>query len=105
MAWYLIIFYSIKFKLTKDYVSMLIDIDEGQKEKIDCTFLTYNDSLEIKDGVEFYTMEVSIDNETDKSLKTRKIYIDKDKPKIDLKENSKLKISTHANILLSYKIR
>lgn len=97
-------FFSIKFRLTRKYCRMLRDIERGLKDTAEGTFLKYDDTVTMKDGVYFYSMELDCKPLRRDDITLRKVLIEQTIPKPDLREGDVLRFTTHANILVSYEI-
>lgn len=95
-------FFSIKFRLTNKYCKMLRDIDRGLKDTTEGTFLKYDDTVAMKDGVYFYSMELDCKPLRRDDITLRKVLIEQTIAKPDLNEGDKIRFTTHANILVSY---
>ena len=103
-ASFTIFFFSIKFKLTNKYVKMLNDMDTGLKDDIVARFVGYEDAITLKDGVYFYTMVLKTRPLRRDDIDERKLLIEHTIPKLELNEGAKLRLISHANILMSYEI-
>lgn len=100
---YTMFFFSIKFRLTRKYVRMLRDMETGLKDEAYVTFLKYDETVSMKDGVYFYTMVVDAKPLKREDITERRVLVEHTIEKPPLEEGQKLKITTHANILMSYK--
>lgn len=101
---YTLFFYAIKFRLTRRYVRMLRDMDKGLKDEFEGTFMGYDESLGMKDGVYFYSMMLKTKPLRRDDIDERKLLIEQTVPKIELTEGAKLKLVSHANILVAYEV-
>ena len=101
---YTMFFFSIKFRLTRKYVRMLRDMDTGLKDEAYVTFLKYDETISMKDGVYFYTMVVDAKPLKREDITERRVLVEHTIEKPPLEEGQKLKIITHANILMAYKL-
>ena len=99
-----LLFFGIKFRLTRKYCRMLADMDRGLKDTYEGTFLSYNDAIEQKDGVFFYTMLLKTRPTRRDDITERKVLIEHTVPKLPLSEGTRIRFVTHANILMSYEI-
>lgn len=97
-------FFSIKYRLTRKYVRMLRDMEQGLKDTIEGKFLRYDDEISTKDGVFFYTMVLKTRPLRRDDIDERKLLVEQTIPKIALNEGDRLKIVSHANILVAYEI-
>lgn len=95
-------FFSIKYRLTAKYCRMLKDIDRGLKDTTEGTFLRYDDTITMKDGVYFYAMELDCKPLRRDDITLRKVLIEQTIPHPDVAEGEKIRFTTHANILISY---
>lgn len=101
---YTLFFFSLKFRMTHKYCKMLKDIDRGLKDTTDGSFLRYDDTVTMKDGVYFYAMELDCKPLRRDDITLRKVLIEHTAPKPDLYEGDKIRFTTHANILIEYEI-
>lgn len=97
-------FFSIKFRLTRKYCRMLKDIDRGLKDTTTGTFLKYDDTITMKDGVYFYAMELDCKPLRRDDITLRKVLVEHTIPHPELNEGDVIRFTTHANILVSYEI-
>lgn len=97
-------FFALKFRLTRKYCKMLRDIDRGLKDTYEGKFIAYSDAIEEKDGVFFYTMQLKTRPLRRDDIDERKVLIEHTIPKIPLIEGTRIRFTTHANILVSYEI-
>ncbi len=97
-------FFAIKYKLTRKYVKMLREMDRGLKDKFDATFIGYEDSVTMKDGVYFYSMSLKTKPLRRDDIDERKLLVEHTVPKLPLCEGTKLRLVSHANILMAYEI-
>lgn len=103
-ACYSLFFFAIKFRLTRKYVRMLRDMDRGLKDTFEGKFMGYDDAISMKDGVYFYSMVLKTRPLRRDDIDERKLLIEHTVPKLQLNEGAKLKLVSHANILVSYEI-
>lgn len=103
-ACFTLFFFAIKYRLTRKYVAMLNNMDKGLKDTFNATFLGYDDTVESKDGVFFYTMHLKTRPLRRDDIDERKLLVEYNIPKINLVEGTKLKLTSHANILVAYEI-
>ncbi|MDE6398070.1 MAG: hypothetical protein K2L51_01990 [Clostridiales bacterium] len=97
-------FFAIKYRLTRKYVRMLRDMDRGLKDAFEGTFLGYEDAISMKDGVYFYSMVLKTRPLRRDDITERKLLIEQTVPKIPLGEGAKLRLVSHANIMVAYEI-
>ncbi len=83
---------------------MLRDMDTGLKDTIEARFMGYDDALGMKDGVYFYSMLLKTRPLRRDDIDERKLLIEQTVPKPDLIEGTKLKVVSHANILVAYEV-
>ncbi|MDE7395485.1 MAG: hypothetical protein K2M95_05155 [Clostridiales bacterium] len=99
-----LLFFAVKFRLTRKYCKMLRDMETGLKDEYEGTFLGYNDAIEEKDGVFFYTMLLKTRPMRRDDITERKVLIEHTLPKMPLTEGARIRFTTHANILVSYEV-
>lgn len=97
-------FFAIKYRLTRKYVRMLHEMDVGLKDTFEGKFLGYDDEITMKDGVYFYSMRLKTRPLRRDDIDERKLLIEQTVPKIELAEGDRLRIVSHANILVSYEL-
>jgi len=102
--WFLLFFFSIKFKLTKNFCRMLKGFDTGLREERNGIFVGYDDTKSVKDGVDCYNMKTSEQYDKRGVLSERMILIEKTRPKPEFNEGDRLHYFTHANILVEYEV-
>ncbi len=95
-------FFAIKFRLTRKYCRMLKDMEKGLKDTAVVRFMRYEQDIVSKDGVFFYTMVVDAKPLRREDISERKVLIESTIEPPELSEGQKLKVTTHANILMSY---
>ena len=103
-AFFTLFFFAIKFRLTNKYVKMLKDMDTGLKDDIVARFVGYEDAITLKDGVYFYTMVLKTKPLRRDDIDERKLLIEHTIPKPTLNEGAKLRLISHANILMAYEV-
>ena len=99
-----LLFFGVKFRLTRKYCRMLTDMDKGLKDEYEGTFLSFNNALEQKDGVFFYSMLLKTRPTRRSDITERKVLIEHTIEKPPFEEGTRLRFITHANILVSYEI-
>jgi hypothetical protein len=99
-----LLFFNTKYYRLRKYVKMLEYLITGLKDNYSGQFLRYDDTVEVKDGVEFYKMITKEWNQRKQEYFERKVLIDKEKPKPQIPENAYVKYVTQGNILIKYKI-
>lgn len=97
-------FFSIKYRLTRKYCRMLRDMDHGLKDTVEGKFVEYDENVSMKDGVYFYAMVLDCKPLKREDITMRKVLIEHTVPKLELAPGTRLKIVSHANILVSYEI-
>ena len=102
--WFLLFFFSIKFKLTKNFCRMLKGFDTGLREERNGIFVSFDDAKSVKDGVDCYNMKTSEAYDKRGVESERMILIEKTRPKPEFNEGDRLHYFTHANILVEYEV-
>ena len=104
-GWFSLVFFSIKFRLTKKYVKMFDDFQTGIKEAEACTFVSYDPTVRVKDDVEFYVMNVKTPAKSRLYENIdREVLVYKQSPMLDIRAGQKMKIITHSSILVAFEI-
>jgi hypothetical protein len=101
---FMFLFLSLKYKRVKAYYKVLGYINTGIKESNYGEFLRFENTIEIKENVEFKFMIMSEWNQRKSEFFERKVLIDKEKNFPNIKEGEKVKYITQGNILLEYEI-
>lgn len=101
---YSLFFFNNKYGRIRKYVKMLGYLDTGLKETYDGQFLRFDNTIEVKEGVEFYKMITKEWNEGKQEYFERKVLIDIEKPKPEIAEGLRIRYITQGNILVRYKI-
>ncbi len=94
--------FAIKYRLTRKYCKMLKDMKNGLTDVIEATFLGYDDTIIMKDGVYFYSMILETKPLRRDDITERKMLVEQSIPKPNLTQGSRLKLISHANILMEY---
>lgn len=104
-GWFSIIFFTLKYRRTKRYVTMFDDFQTGIKETETGVFKGYDMKYREKAGVDFYTMKVLVKSK-DRRFDdvSREILIYKQCPRIEINEGDKIKMITHSNILIAFEV-
>jgi len=102
--WFLLFFFSIKFKLTRNFCRMLKGFDTGLREERNGVFVSFDDTKSMKDGVDCYNMRTGEGYDKRGVQSERMILIEKTRPKPDFKDGDRLHYFTHANILVEYEV-
>ena len=91
-----LLLFSTKFRRLRCYVKMLGYLQTGLKEGSVGEFLEFSEKVEVHEGVDFYnfTQEYFI----------RKVLVDNEKPKPELKEGDMVHFITQGNILMEYEV-
>lgn len=101
---YSFFFFSNKYNRIRKYVKMLGFIQTGLRETYEGNFLRFDDTLEVKDVVDFYTMITKEWNERKQEFFERKVLIDCEKAKPEISIGSRVRYVTQGNILVTFKI-
>ena len=101
---YSLLFFSTKFYRLRKYVKMLGYLRTGIKENYNGEFLRFESNIEVKEGVEFYTMISKEWNQRKQEFFERKVLIDNEKSKPDIAEGARIRYVTQGNILIKYKV-
>jgi len=97
-------FLAVKYRRIRSYVKMLGYLFIGLKEGSVGEFIGFHDTVEVKEGVDFYTMTAYEYNESKQEYFVRKVLIDKEKSKPLVSEGDMVHYITQGNILMSYEI-
>ena len=102
--WFCLFFFSIKFKLTRNFCRMLKGFDTGLREERNGVFVSFDNTKSVKDGVDCYNMKTSEAYDKRGVQSERMILIEGTRPKPDFKDGDRLHYFTHANILVEYEV-
>ena len=97
-------FLAVKYRRIRSYVKMLGFLFIGLKEGSVGEFIGFNDTVEVKESVDFYTMTTYEYNESKQEYFIRKVLIDKEKEKPKLNPCDMVHYITQGNILMNYEI-
>lgn len=97
-------FLSIKFRLTRKYYKTLKNIFTGLKESYTGKFLYFDDTITLKDGVEYYIMMLEEKMLKRPDMPQRRVLIRKDFEHPPFSEGDVVKYTSHAGILIEYEI-
>ena len=97
-------FFSLKFRLTRKYYKTLKNIFTGLKESYTGKFLYFDDTITLKDGVEFYIMMLEEKMLKRPDMPQRRVLIRKDLEHPPFYEGDVIKYQSHAGILIQYEI-
>lgn len=97
-------FFSIKYRLTRKYVKMINDMDKGLTDEETVKFMDFSPTVVTKDGVYFYGMVCEARPLKREDIATRTILIEQSIELPDFYPGDRIRVVTHANILLSYKV-
>lgn len=97
-------FFSLKFRLTRKYYKMLKNIFTGLKESYTGKFLYFDDTITLKDGVEFYIMMLEEKMLKRPDMPQRRVLIRKDLEHPPFFEGDVIRYQSHAGILAEYEI-
>jgi len=95
-------FYVLKFKPIRFYVRMFRDMDSGLQDEATGIFVEYDKSITTKDGLSFYSLVLDAVPLRRDDISIRKVLIEKSRPKPDLITGERVKVITHANILVAW---
>lgn len=95
-------FYMVKHYRLKKYVKMLYYINSSKADTYTGYFLRINPTIEVKDGIEFYTLILLEWNPHKNENFERKVLVDNEIDKPVIEEGRLVKYQTQGNILLRY---
>ncbi len=99
-----LLLFSIKFRRLNCYVRMLRYLDTGLKEGGVGEFIEFSQGVEVKEGVDFYHFDVYEWNEIKQEYFIRKVLVDNEKAKPELREGDMVHFITQGNILMQYEV-
>lgn len=102
---YTLLFFSVKYRLTRRFVKMLKEMDTGLADEFDGTFLGYDDQLGMKDGVFFYGMILKVRPLRRDDIDERRLLVEQTVPKIPFEVGTEIRFISHANILMAYEVK
>ncbi|MBE5756698.1 MAG: hypothetical protein E7342_02745 [Clostridiales bacterium] len=98
------VYLTIKYKRVNKYYKYLVNQQTGLKEKTEGKFLCYNNTRQIKDGVDFKSFKMlTISIKTGKEVE-RQVLVDYEKDFPTFTEGQKIKVTTQGNVLFGYEI-
>ena len=99
-----LLLFSTKFRRLRCYVKMLGYLQTGLKEGSVGEFLEFSEKVEVHEGVDFYNFTLYEWNEIKQEYFIRKVLVDNEKPKPELKEGDMVHFITQGNILMEYEV-
>ncbi|HEY8390623.1 MAG TPA: hypothetical protein VIL26_06730 [Clostridia bacterium] len=97
-------FFSLKFRLTRQYYKTLKNIFTGLTETYTGKFLYFDDNITQKDGVQYYVMMLEEKMFKRPDMPQRRVLIRKDLEHPPFSPGDVIKYRSHAGILLEYEI-
>lgn len=98
------IYLGIPFKRINKYYNLLRNMLIGKRETSTGSFLEYDESVEVKDGVDCKTMLFLEWNKYKKDFFERKVLVFNEKEFPQFSESANVKYVTHGNVLVAYEI-
>ena len=95
-------FFGVKFRLVRHYARMFRDMKSGLKDEVVGVFVEFDESLSTKDGLTFYSLVLDNLALRREDISIRKVLIEHTRPKPELTAGQKVRVVTHANILISW---
>jgi len=102
MGGFSLFFFALKFRLVRYYAKMFRDMNSGLKDEATGIFVEYDQSLTTKDGLTFYSLVLDAVPLRRDDISIRKVLIEHTRPKPELNVGDRVKVVTHANILVSW---
>lgn len=99
-----LLLFSVKFRRLSRYVKTLGYLESGLKEGSVGEFLAFSEKIEVHEGVDFYNFTLYAWNEIKREYFIRKVLVDNEKPKPELKEGDMVHFITQGNILVEYEV-
>jgi len=100
----LYLFLNLKYRRVNCYYKILGYINTGIIESNYGEFVCFEDTVEVKEGVDFKLMKMSEWSHKKSDFFERKVLIDREKDFPDIKKGQKVKYLTQGNILIEYEI-
>ncbi len=97
-------FLAVKYTRMKNYVKILKHIQDGLKEGWTGEFIEFNRAVEVKEGVDFYSMTTYEFNSHKDEYFIRKVLLDRERPMPELNEGDMVHYITQGNILVAYEV-
>lgn len=101
---YTMFLFSMKYGRLRSYVKMLSYLHSGKVDTYSGWFLRFDKTLEVKEGVDYYTMILLEYNPHKNEYYERKVLIDMEKSVEFIPELRLVKYQTQGNVLLRYKL-
>ena len=98
------IFLGIKFKRVNKYYKLCLHLVEGIKETYTGNFFEYDETVQVKDGVDFKSLVFIEWNKYKNDFFERKVLVFNEKPFPEIPEKANVTYVTQGNVLLSYEI-
>ena len=101
---FIFIFFGIKFKRINSFYKLVKGMRDGVKEVSKGSFFEYSETIEEKEFVDFKSLRFIEWNKYKKDYFERMVLVFKEFPFPEIPENAYVEYTTHANILVEYKI-
>lgn len=95
-------FYGLKFRLIRYYTRMFRDMDSGLKDEATGVFVEYDKTFTTKDGLTFYSLVLDAVPLRRDDISIRKVLIEHTRPEPDILAGERVRVVTHANILVAW---
>ena len=101
---FIFLFFGIKFKRINSFYKLVKGMRDGVKEVSKGSFFEYSETIEEKEFVDFKSIRFIEWNKYKKDYFERMVLVFKEFPFPEIPENAIVEYTTHANILVEYKI-
>lgn len=98
------IFLGIKYKRVNKYYKLCLHLVDGIKETYTGNFFEYDETVQVKDGVDFKSLVFIEWNKYKNDFFERKVLVFNEKPFPEIPEKANVTYVTQGNVLLSYEI-
>lgn len=98
------IYGGIKLRLAVKYYKLTVNLKTGLREIAVATFLRFDETVTVKDGVDMKALIFNSFNVYKKEYFERKVLVFEDKPFPDIKKGQVVKFVTQGNVLTKYEI-
>ena len=98
------IYLGIVYKRVNKYYKLCSHLVDGIKETYTGNFLEYDETVQVKDGVDFKSLVFIEWNKYKNDFFERKVLVFEEKPFPELPEKSNVRYVTQGNVLLTYEI-
>ncbi len=97
-------FLAIKYRRLRAYIKLLTHLSSGLKEGSKGELISFSKDIEVREGVDFRSLNFYEYNDFKKGYFVRKVLLDAEKPRPEINPGEIVHYLTQGNVLMSYRI-